>query len=463
MTAGKQPDCDVVILGGGPAGYSCALRASQLGLSVKVVEGDKVGGTCLHRGCIPTKALLHAAEVADMARLARTVGVTAHFEGIDVDALCNYRDNIVNRMYAGLTGLVRQHKIVVVAGRGTYVGDSTVQVGDDRHTGRSVVLATGSYPRVPAALRLSDRVITSDQALALRFIPDRAIVIGGGAIGIEFASLWASFGAEVTIVEALPRLLPNEDPWVSTQLQRSLAKRGINVRSDTEISAVTDRPDGVSVELPGGESLCADLVLVAVGRAPCVDEASLSEHGIAVHQGFVCTDDRLVTNVPEVYAIGDIVRGLQLAHRGFGHGIFVAEQLAGLASVPPSDDVVPRVVYSHPEVAAVGLTEDVVRARFGAATAVVYDLAGNAKSQILGTGGGVKVVRAGDKANEGPVMGVHMVGDRVSELIGEAQLAVGWEALPFEVGRFPHAHPTQQEALGEAMLALSGRPLHAHG
>jgi dihydrolipoamide dehydrogenase len=463
MAAPDQHDCDVVILGGGPAGYSCALRASQLGLSVVLVEADKVGGTCLHRGCIPTKALLHAAEVADVTRQGATFGVAAHFDGIDVDALSTYRDGVVNRMYAGLTDLVRQHGITVVAGHGSYLGGRTVQIDDARHTGRFLVLATGSEPQIPSTLQLSERIITSDQALTLQTIPVRAVVVGGGAIGVEFASLWASFGAEVTIVEAQPSLLPAEDPWASKQLQRALTKRGICVRADTAIVSATERADGVTVELPGEDTLETDVVLIATGRAPRTSHAGLSEHGIALENGFVVTDDTLATSIEGVYAIGDIVRGLQLAHRGFGHGVFVAEHLAGLSPVPPSDEVVPRVVYSHPEVAAVGLTEAAVRERFGMATAVVYDLSGNAKSQILGTTGGVKVVRAGGKADDGPVLGVHLVGDRVSELIGEAQIVVGWEALASEVGRFPHAHPTQHEALGEAMLALSGNPLHAHG
>jgi len=463
MTAPGDHDCDVVILGGGPAGYSCALRASQLGLSVTLVEADKIGGTCLHRGCIPTKALLHAAEVADLTRHSATFGITSHFDGIDVDGLSAYRDSLVDRMYTGLTGLVRRHDITVVTGHGRYLGGHAVQVDDTRHTGRFVVLATGSEPHIPSTLQLSDRIITSDQALVLKAIPGRAVIVGGGAIGVEFASLWASFGAEVTIVEAQPSLLPAEDPWVSKQLQRALTKRGISVRTSTEIASATTRTDGVTVELPGGETLDADVMLIATGRAPRTGEAGLAEHGIALERGFVVTDDTLAASVPGVYAIGDIVRGLQLAHRGFGHGIFVAEQMAGLAPVPPSDDVVPRVVYSHPEVAAVGLTEAAVRKRHGTATVVVYDLSGNAKSQILGTTGGVKVVRAGEKDDDGPVLGVHMVGDRVSELIGEAQIVVGWEALASEVGRFPHAHPTQHEALGEAMLALSGKPLHAHG
>lgn len=463
MGTAAQTDSDVVILGGGPAGYSCALRTSQIGLSVTLIEGDKLGGTCLHRGCIPTKALLHAAEIADVTRASATFGINARLDGIDNEALANYRDSIVNRMYSGLTHLMRKPNITVVNGHGAYVGERTVEVADKRYTGRHLVLATGSAPRVPASLALSRRIITSDTALSLDWIPRRAVVVGGGVIGVEFASLWRSLGAEVSIVEALPRLLATEDPWASKQLQSAFSKRGISVHLDATIVSATELDDHISIELAGGETLDADLALIATGRAPRTADAGLAENGIELDDGFVVTDEALRTRVQGVYAVGDIVRGLQLAQRGFEHGAFVAEHIAELSPVVPSDDVIPRVVYSHPEIAAVGLTEGAAQQRYGATTSVVYDLAGNAKSQILGATGGVKVVRAGAGNEDGPVVGVQMVGDRVSELIGEAQLAVGWEALPSEVARFPHAHPTQNEALAEAMLILAGKPLHGHG
>ncbi|MFD8249601.1 dihydrolipoyl dehydrogenase [Nocardia sp. NPDC059691] len=454
---------DVLILGGGSGGYSCAFRAAQLGLSVTLIEADKVGGTCLHRGCIPTKALLHAAEIADNIRNSMSFGIRATFDGVDITAVHEYKNSTIDRLYKGLQGLVAHHKITTVKGRGTFIGDRTIAVDGIRYTGTSIVLATGSHARTIPGIAIGERIVTSDHALDLDFVPESAIVLGGGVIGVEFASLWNSFGADVTIVEALPRLVPAEDPWCSKQLARVLRKSGISIRVGTKIAAAKESADGVIVELEGGETLEAVVLLIAVGREPRTVGNGLAEHGITLDRGFVVADERLHTGVDGVYAAGDIVAGLQLAHRGFQHGIFVAEEIAGLAPVPVAEHLIPRVTYSHPEVASVGLTENAAREKYGDVTAVVYDLAGNGKSQILKTTGGIKVVRAGGVGTPGPVVGVHMVGDRVGDMIGEAQLAVGWEALPTDVALYIHAHPTQNEALGEAMLALSGTPLHAHG
>ncbi|MFC9551609.1 dihydrolipoyl dehydrogenase [Rhodococcus sp. NPDC056960] len=451
---------DVLILGGGSGGYACAFRAAQLGLSVTLIEADKVGGTCLHRGCIPTKALLHCAEVADTARTGAEFGVRTTFDGIDVAAVHAYKDGTIDRLYRGLQGLVAHHRITVVSAHGRFVGDRTIEADGVRYTGTSVVLATGSYARTVPSIELGDRIVTSDDALNLGFVPKTAVVLGGGVIGVEFASVWASFGADVTVVEALPRLVAAEDPWCSKQLERAFRKRRISVRTGVQVESAKESADGVLVELGSGETLHTDVLLIAVGRGPRTADSGFADHGIALDRGFVVTDERLRTGVDGVYAVGDVVAGLQLAHRGFQHGVFVAEEIAGLAPVPVAEHLVPRVTYSHPEVASVGYTEDAARDRYGDVTSLVYDLAGNGKSQILKTAGGIKVVRAGDS---GPVVGVHMVGDRVGELIGEAQLTVAWEALPSDVARFVHAHPTQNEALGEAMLALSGKPLHTHG
>ncbi|MFF1946315.1 dihydrolipoyl dehydrogenase [Rhodococcus qingshengii] len=453
---------DVLILGGGSGGYACAFRASQLGFSVTLIEEDKVGGTCLHRGCIPTKALLHTAEVADIARTSETFGVQAKFEGIDIDAMHDYKNGTVERLYKGLQGLVAQHKITTVVGHGIVVGDRTVEVDGVRYTATSVVLATGSYARTIPGIELGDRIVTSDQALNLGFVPKKAIVLGGGVIGVEFASVWASFGADVTVIEALPRLVAAEDPWCSKHLERAFRKRGVTSRTSVKVASAKESNEGVVVELESGDTLDADVLLVAVGRGPRTADSGFAEHGITLDRGFVVTDERLRTSVDGVYAVGDIVGGLQLAHRGFQQGIFVAEEIAGLHPVPVADHLIPRVTYSHPEIASVGFGEDAARDRYGDITSVVYDLSGNGKSQILKTAGGIKVVRAGGEGADGPVVGVHMVGDRVGELIGEAQLAVAWEALPSDIAHFVHAHPTQNEALGEAMLALAGAPLHAH-
>ncbi len=456
---GQGGSFDVVVLGAGSGGYACALRAAQLGLSVALVEKDRVGGTCLHQGCIPTKALLHAAEVADAARHSERFGVKASLEGIDVPAVNAYKDGVVSRLHKGLTGLVKGRGITVVEGEGRLVGPRTVEVGGSAYTGRAVVLASGSYARTLPGVEVDGtRVLTSSQALRLEHVPASVVVLGGGVIGCEFASVWRSFGAEVTIVEALPHLVPAEDEQSSKALERAFRKRGISFSTGTRVASVTTTDDGVQVGLEDGGTLEAELVLVAVGRGPVTDGLGYAEQGITLDRGFVVTDERCRTGVEGVYAVGDIVPGLQLAHRGFAQGVFVAEEIAGLSPAPVDEVTVPRVTYSEPEVASVGLTEAQAREQHGEVQTVTYDLAGNGKSQILGTQGFVKLVRVQD----GPVVGVHMVGTRVGELVGEAQLICGWDAYPEDVAPLVHAHPTQDEALGEAHLALAGKPLHAH-
>ncbi|MFE9745907.1 dihydrolipoyl dehydrogenase [Saccharothrix saharensis] len=450
---------DLVILGGGSGGYACAFRAAELGLSVILVEKDKLGGTCLHRGCIPTKALLHAAEVADNAREGDQFGVKSSLEGIDIAGVNSYKDGVVSRLYKGLQGLVKANKVTLVEGAGTFVGPNTVEVDGQRYTGKNVVLATGSYARSLPGLEIGGRVITSDQALNLDFIPEKVVVLGGGVIGVEFASVWSSFGADVTIVEALPRLVPAEDEYASKQLERAFRRRGIKFKTGVKFTGATQNESGVSVTLESGDVLEADLLLVAVGRGPNTAGHGYEEAGVQLERGFVVTDERLRTSVPGVYAVGDIVPGLQLAHRGFQQGIFVAEDIAGQNPKVIDEAGIPRVTYCKPEVASVGLTEAAAKEKYGSAETFVYDLAGNGKSQILKTAGGVKLVKAPD----GPVVGVTMVGERVGELIGEAQLIYSWEAYPEDVAPLIHAHPTQTEALGEAFLALAGKPLHVHG
>lgn len=452
-------NADLVILGGGSGGYACAFRAAELGLSVVLVEKDKLGGTCLHRGCIPTKALLHAAEVADNAREGDQFGVKSSLEGIDIAGVNSYKDGVVSRLYKGLQGLAKANKVTFVEGAGTFVGPNTVEVNGQRYTGKSVVLATGSYARSLPGLEIGGRVVTSDQALNLDFIPEKVVVLGGGVIGVEFASVWRSFGADVTIVEALPRLVPAEDEYASKQLERAFRKRGIKFKTGVKFTGATQSDSGVSVTLENGDVLDADLLLVAVGRGPNSAGHGYEEAGIKIERGFVVTDERLRTNLPNVYAVGDIVPGLQLAHRGFQQGIFVAEEIAGQNPKVIDEAGIPRVTYCKPEVASVGLTEAAAKEKYGSAEVFVYDLAGNGKSQILKTAGGVKLVKAPD----GPVVGITMVGERVGELIGEAQLIYSWEAFPEDVAPLIHAHPTQTEALGEAFLALAGKPLHVHG
>jgi dihydrolipoamide dehydrogenase len=452
---------DVLVLGAGSGGYACALRAAQLGLTVGLVEKGNVGGTCLHVGCIPTKALLHAAEVADLARESSKVGVNATLEGIDMPGVNAYKDKVVARLFKGLTGLIKGRGITVIEGEGRLTGPRQVTVGDQVLSGRHLVLASGSYSKTLPGLDIDGvRVLTSEQALRLDRVPSSVVVLGGGVIGCEFASVWSSFGSEVTIVEALPRLVPAEDEASSRALERAFRKRKIEVRTGTPFQSVKVTDEGIAVTVEGGDVIEAELMLVAVGRGPTTDGLGYDEQGVAMERGFVLADERCRTNLEGVYAVGDIVPGLQLAHRGFQQGIFVAEEIAGLDPTPIDEAGIPRVTYSHPEVASVGLDEASARTAYGddRVETLTYDLGGNGKSQILQTQGFVKLVRRVD----GPVVGVHLVGDRVGELIGEAQLIYNWEAYAEDVAPLVHAHPTQNEALGEAHLALAGKPLHAH-
>ncbi|WP_449409230.1 dihydrolipoyl dehydrogenase [Microbacterium maritypicum] len=450
---------DIVVLGGGSGGYAAALRASELGKSVALIEKDKVGGTCLHRGCIPTKALLHAAEVAEHVRDAAHVGITATLENIDPAGVRAYREGIVAKKFKGLEGLVKARGITTVAGTGRLNADRSVSVGDDVYVGADVILATGSYSRTLPGLEIGGRVLTSEQALSLDVIPDRVLILGGGVIGVEFASVWRSFGAEVTIIEALPHLAPNEDIALSKGLERAFRRRGIQYSLGVRFQTATQDDSSVTVTLEDGKEFTADYLLVAVGRGPVTADLGFEGAGVALDRGFVTVDQDLRTGVPGVWAVGDIVPGLQLAHRGFQQGIAVAERIAGLSPVTIPDSQIPKVTYSSPEVASVGVTEESAVAEHGAEAVVAYEynLAGNGKSEIIGTGGLVKVVRLKD----GPVLGVHLLGDRVGELITEGQLAVAWEAHPEDIAPLIHAHPTQSEALGEAFLALAGKPLHA--
>ena len=454
---------DLVILGGGSGGYACALRAAELGMAVALIEKDKVGGTCLHRGCIPTKALLHAAEIADHSRDSAAVGVRTTFEGIDAPAVQSYKNSVVDRLFKGLQSTIASRKIETIIGDGRLESPTSVRVGDDLYTAPQIVLATGSVPRSLPGLELDgSRVINSDEALELDRVPSSAIILGGGVIGVEFASVWRSFGADVTIVEMLPQLLPLEDETSSKALQRAFRRRGIGYELGARFESVAMTDSGVRVTLAGGKTLDAELLLVAVGRGPVSAGLGYEEAGIEMERGYVKVDPLCRTSVPSVSAVGDLINTPQLAHVGFGEGILVAERIAGLPVTPIDYDGVPRITYSDPEVASVGLTSSQATERGIETVEVNYPLGGNGKSVILQTQGAAKVIAERGASGPGRVIGVHLVGSRVGELIAEAQLIYNWDAEPSDVAQLIHPHPTQSEVIGEAHLALAGKPLHFH-
>jgi dihydrolipoamide dehydrogenase len=448
---------DILILGGGSAGYAAALRAVQLGFNVGLIEGSKVGGTCLHWGCIPTKAYLHSAEVAEEARESEQYGVKLSYEGIDMAKVRDYKDKIIAGKFKGLQGLLKMRGVTVIDGYGKLTGEKTIEVDGAEYTGEHIILASGSVSKT-FGLEIGGRILTSTEALELDHLPKSAIVLGGGVIGSEFASMWRSMGVDVQIVEGLDHLVPNEDPAIIKVLERTFKKRGIKYSLGTFFEKVEQDENSAKVTLTDGKEFEADIVLVAVGRGPNTQGMGYEEAGITMDRGFVITDERLHTGVGNVYAAGDIVPGLQLAHRGFQQGIFLAEEIAGMNPVVVEDINIPKVTFSDPEIASVGYTEPKAKEKFGAENVETseYNLAGNGKSSILGTGGIIKFVREKD----GPIVGVHAIGRRIGEQIGEAQLIVNWEAYPEDVAKLIHAHPTQNEALGEAAMALAGHPLH---
>lgn len=452
-----EQEFDLLILGGGSAGYSAALRGIQLGMSVGLIEKDKVGGTCLHTGCIPTKAYLHSAELADNAREGAKYGIQTTLESIDMAAVRSFKDGIVAGKFKGLQGLMKAKGVTVIDGYGKLVSQDSIDVDGKLYKGKNIVLATGSTSRT-LGIEIGGRILTSTEALEMDSIPSSAIVLGGGVIGVEFASVWKSFGVDVTIIEGLPSLVPNEDPAIIKVLERSFKKRGIKFNTGTFFEKVEQDDNGAKVTLADGKVFEADIVLVAVGRGPVTANMGFEEQGIPMDRGFVLANERLHTGVGNIYAIGDIVPGVQLAHRGYQQGFFVAEEIAGLNPTIVEDINIPKVTFCEPEIMSVGYNEPKAKEKFGDDKVVVqeYNLAGNGKSSILGTSGLIKMVRLVD----GPIIGVHGIGGRIGEQIGESQLIVNWEAFPEDVAKLIHAHPTQNESLGEAALALAGTPLH---
>jgi dihydrolipoamide dehydrogenase len=452
---------DVVVIGAGTGGYSAALRAAQLGKRVAIVEkDDRLGGTCLLRGCIPTKALLQSAAVLDTVHRATEWGVTASGE-LDWEAVKAFEDKVVDKLVTGVTGLIKQRQIDVIGGTATLVGGPAVEVEGRRIGAGDIVIASGSRPKLLPSVEITDRIITSDQALWYDRVPGSAVVIGAGAVGLEFASIYRSFGADVTLLEALPRLAPLEDEEVSKEIARAFRKRGITSAAGTSVGAITDNGTTVDVTYEAGgktQTVNAEVCLVAVGRGPVTDGLGLEAAGVALHEkGFVDVDGQLRTNVDHVWAIGDVAATpLQLAHVSFTEGIAVAERIAGI-DVPDIDYVnIPRVTYCTPEIASVGLTEAQAREQGRDVALEKLDFRAIGKANIVGEGGFVKVVADRD----GPVLGIHMIGPHVTDLIAEGMLITNWEATAADVAALIHPHPSLSEGVGEAMLALAGKSLH---
>lgn len=453
----SEEQYDVVILGGGNGGYACALRATSLGMSVALVEADKVGGTCLHRGCIPTKALLRAAEVADTVHESSDWGVISAFNGVDMAKVLEFQSGIINKMHRGLSGLIKSHKVEFVNAHGVLSGVDTVTAGDRVLKGKNIVLASGSVTKT-LGMNLGGRIIGSEHALFLDHVPSSVVILGGGVIGVEFASVWKSFGADITIVEALPRLVPNEDEDISKGLEKAFKARGIKFMTNTRFKNAIEDGYGVTVNTEDGQTLRADYLLVAIGRGPNTANMGYEAQGIPMDRGFVLANERLHTGVGNIYAVGDIVPGLQLAHRATMQGVFVAEEIAGLNPRVVPNDNIPRVTFCEPEIASVGLTEAKAKEVYGADNVISKqsNMLGNAKSQMLKAAGFVKLVQVKD----GPIVGFHALGQRIGEQIGEGQLIVNWEADAEDLAYLMHTHPTQNEMIGEAAMALAGKPLH---
>ncbi len=460
---------DVVVLGGGTGGYSCALRAAGLGLSVALVEKAKVGGTCLHWGCIPTKAFLHAAEVAEHAKEGPELGIRSSFDGVDMPKVLDYKNGIVDANWKGLQMTLKSKGVETINGFGTMTGPNTLTVKTDDgerqvEATKAMVLATGSAPRVlPITEVDGELIITSDEAMYMERVPERAIVLGASAVGVEFATVWNGYGAkEVTIIEALDAVVPREDIDTQKALARELRKAGIKAITGERVEDVKKGDGTVTVTTDKGTTVEGDLLMVAIGRGPVTEGMGMESTGVTMDRGFITVDEYCRTGVTfgdggVVYAIGDVIPTLGLAHASFMEGMMVAEQVAGDPVTPIDYRGVPKVYYCTPEIGAVGYTEQELKEEGIEYEAKKFPFSHNARAMMQGGAGHVKVLAA---KGGGKVLGVHIVGPHATDLIAEGQLIYSWEALPMDVAQFIHAHPTLSEAVGEAHMALAGKALH---
>lgn len=460
---------DVVVVGGGPGGYAAALYGAAAGLDVALVEKQKLGGTCLHVGCIPAKELLETASVYRTVAHAGQFGITSGSPTVDMGAAQARKQKIVDQLHKGVGKLLEGRKVTVLDGWGSLGPDRTVSVsggesGDATLTAGHVILATGSVPRTLPGLEVDgERVLTSDELLSITDLPERAAIIGGGAIGLEFASMLADLGSDVKVLEALPRILLGADDDVVKMLTRAFKKRKIEIRTGVAVSGCRVNSDGVELAIEGADPLSVDAVVVCVGRRPFTDGLGLDTAGVKVDDGgYVAVDEFCRTTAAGVYAVGDVVRTPQLAHVAFAEAIMVVKHLLGESPSPMDYANVPWAIYCHPEVAFVGHTEESAKEAGFDVVASMHRFIGNGRAMIVGdTDGLVKVIADRcDDGTAGRILGVHMVGPWVTEQLGQGYLAVNWEATVPEVAEFVQPHPTMSELFGETVLSLTGRALH---
>ncbi len=453
-------DFDVAILGGGMGGYPAAIRASQLGMKVALVEADKLGGTCLHIGCIPTKALLESSELYHrVATRGVEFGLKAEVVGYDYPRIAQRRDAVVGQLYKGVQYLMKKNKIEVIAGRGRLHDRNTIEVGGKQVKAQNLIVATGSSVKTLPGLELDGQyIVSSDNAVLATSAPESICIIGAGAVGVEFATFYSELGVKVTLLEALDRLVPLEDEEVSKELLSAFKKAGIDVRLGVKVSGARKARDGVSVETDQGE-VWAKQLLVAVGRAAVSKEIGLDQVGVEAHpNGFIKVDEWMRTSVESIHAIGDVVGGFLLAHAASHEGIVAAEDIAGQRTAPMEQDLVTRCTYSHPQVASVGLTEKQARDKGHEVKVGRFPFSAIGRAQIHGeTAGFVKIV---SDAKTGQMLGTHIVGSEATELIAEPALTQLFQGDAWELGRNIHPHPTLSEAVMEAAMAVDGHAIH---